>query len=142
MPDASSMLRAHPHPPANLGPTERCANACFLCLQTCLSCADACLAESAVGKLTQCIRLNLDCAEVCHATGALLLRFGRQGPQPLQAQVAACIEACRVCAEECRRHAHHPHCAICAEACQACHDACEEMLRSMRHAGTSQASQH
>jgi hypothetical protein len=140
--DLAKMLRTHPRPTENLKPTERAADASFLCVQTCLSCADACLAEPNVAMLTQCIRLNLDCAEVGHATGALLLRFGREGPQPLQAQLAACIEACRVCAEECRRHAHHEHCGICAEACEACHDACEDMLRSMRHAGASQASQH
>jgi hypothetical protein len=138
----SSTLRHHPRPPKDLAPTERCADACFVCVQTCLSCADACLAETAVDKLTQCVRLNLDCAEVCHATGAILLRFGREGPQPLQAQLAACIEACRVCAEECRRHRHHEHCRFCADACEVCHEACEQMLRSMRHAGESQASQH
>jgi hypothetical protein len=143
MPDVSAMLRTHPRQPTALTAIQRCAETCFQCLQTCLSCADACLAEPQAERLTQCIRLNLDCADACHATGAMLLRFGRSGPQPLQAQVAACAQACRSCGEECRKHASmHQHCRICAEACEICHDACEDMLKAMRHAGESQASQH
>lgn len=141
--DVASMLRSHPQQPSRLSVIERCAQACVDCSQVCLSCADACLSEAHVANLTHCIRLNLDCAEVCRTTGALLMRFGRNGPQPLQAQLAACTEACRACGEECRKHASmHGHCRICAEACQACHDACEDMMKAMRHAGESHSSQH
>jgi hypothetical protein len=137
------MLRTHPQPPPELAAVQRCAEACFTCVQTCLSCADACLAEKTVGHLTQCIRLNLDCADICHATGSVLLRFGHEGPQPTQAQVAACGQACRTCAEECRRHAAlHDHCRICADACETWHEACEDMLKAMRHAGHNVGSQH
>ena len=140
---ASSMLQAHPRQPSEMDAVQRCVEACFAYLQTCLSCADACLAEQHVQKLTQCIRLNLDCADICHATGTVVLRFGRSGPQPLQAQLATCAQACRTCAEECRQHAAmHTHCRICAEMCNACHDACEDMMKAMRHAGESQKSQH
>jgi len=139
MPAATAMLRSHPRQHPEMDAILRSAHACFTCLQTCLTCADACLSEPHVDKLTACIRINLDCADVCHATGSLLLRLGRTEPQPLQSQVAACIEACRVCAIECRRHAEmHEHCRICADACKACHDACAEMLRSMRHSGESE----
>jgi len=131
-----SLARAHPHPPALISELTRAAEACFRCVESCLACSDACLAETQVGRLVQCIRLNLDCADICHATGALLVRFGREQPQPLQAQLAACAAACRLCAEECQRHAeHHEHCRLCAEVCVACEEACAAVMRAMRHAG-------
>jgi hypothetical protein len=37
-------------------------------------CADACLGEEKVEMLRRCIRLNLDCADVCNATGRMLSR--------------------------------------------------------------------
>lgn len=140
MHDLAAMLRTHPRQPATLTLLERCAEACFRCAPICMACADACLSEKNADALTECIRLDLDCADICGATGSILLRLGRHGPQPLQAQLAACAQACRTCAEECRKHAEmHAHCRICAEACQECHDACEEMMKGMRHAGESHA---
>ena len=137
------MLATHPARSDSQIDIARCAEACFACVETCLSCADACLSEPKVAMLTSCIRLNLDCADVCSATGSVVLRIGRVGPQPLQAQLAACVEACRVCAEECRKHADkHDHCRICAQACEACQQACEATMIAMRHAGESQASSH
>ena len=49
----------------------RCIEECYSCAQSCTACADACLAEDMVKSLTQCIRLNLDCADVCNITGRL-----------------------------------------------------------------------
>lgn len=40
--------------------------------------------------------------------------------------------ACRLCAEECERHAsHHEHCRTCAESCRRYEQACQEAVRSM-----------
>jgi hypothetical protein len=89
------MLQSHPLASLRQDATAQCADACFGCVETCLACADACLAEAKVGMLTSCIRMNLDCADVCAATGSVVLRIGRVAPQPLQAQLAACVEACR-----------------------------------------------
>lgn len=141
MTDLSSMLRTHPRQPKELAAIERAIAACFSCVQACLTCADACLSEQDPRHLADCIRFDLDCADICKATGSVLLRLGRHDAQPLQAQLAACAQACRTCAEECRRHAMHQHCRLCAEACQACHDACEDMMIAMRHAGESHADQ-
>src|SRR5690625_4143080 len=65
--------------PKDLGAIDQqklaeCIEACFECAQTCTACADACLAEDMVAELTQCIRLNQDCADVCEATGRVLSR--------------------------------------------------------------------
>lgn len=110
----------------------RCIDECFSCAQTCVSCADACLAESMVQQLRQCIRLNLDCADVCAATGTIATRRTGSNEQVIRLMLQACQTACRLCAEECEKHANmHEHCRICAEACRRCETACEEALRSM-----------
>jgi hypothetical protein len=110
----------------------RCIEECYACAQACTSCADACLAEDMVQQLRQCIRLNLDCADVCAATGTLATRRAGSNEQVIRLMLQACEAACRLCGEECERHAgHHEHCRICAEACRRCQQACQEALRSM-----------
>jgi hypothetical protein len=127
----AQMLEAHPQATANEA-LVRCIDECFDCAQTCASCADACLAEEQVQELVRCIRLNLDCADVCDATGRVLTRQTAFEPQLARIMLEACVEACRVCGEECERHAgHHEHCRVCAEACRRCQQACEDLLSSL-----------
>jgi len=102
------------------------------CAQTCTSCADACLAEEMVAHLRQCIRLNLDCADVCEAFARLGSRRTGSNEETIRKLLEACITACRRCGDECRKHAgEHEHCRVCAESCRACEAACQNALRSM-----------
>jgi hypothetical protein len=127
----TAMLETHPQATANEA-LARCIQQCFVCALTCTSCADACLAEEHVQELTRCIRLNLDCADVCDATGRVLTRQTSPEPRSTRTTLEACVEACRVCAEECERHAHdHAHCRVCAEACRRCEEACEDVLSAI-----------
>jgi hypothetical protein len=72
---AARMLQTHPDVQGNPNDTlVRCIEECFACAQVCTACADACLAEDMVKDLRQCIRLDLDCADVCVATGKLASR--------------------------------------------------------------------
>jgi hypothetical protein len=130
---AHEMIRIHPHVRGNTNEALiRCIEECYACAQTCLSCADACLGEDMVQQLTQCIRLNLDCADVCAATGAVATRRTGSNEQVIRSMLEACALACRLCGEECARHAEeHEHCRICAESCRRCEQACQEALRSM-----------
>ena len=65
-----SIISTHPNFRVNVKERLlRCIEACFDCGQSCVACADACLAEDMVTDLRQCIRLNLDCADVCFAAG-------------------------------------------------------------------------
>jgi len=99
----------------------RCIESCFDCAQACTSCADACLGERSVAELRQCIRLDLDCADVCFATGAVATRRTANQDALLVQMLETCAGFCRLCAEECEKHArHHEHCRICAEAWRAC----------------------
>jgi hypothetical protein len=110
----------------------RCIELCYDCAQVCTVCADACLAEDAVKELAQCIRLNLDCADLCIATGALGSRRTGSNELVLRSMLEACAQACRVCGEECARHASkHEHCRICAESCRDCEQACMQAARTI-----------
>ena len=100
---------------------------CFDCAQACTACADACLAEEQVADLTQCIRLNLDCADLCMAAGTIASRRTGSNERIVKGAIEICAEACRLCAEECNRHAPmHTHCRLCAEVCRECQRACRE----------------
>ena len=82
-----------------------------------------------MAEQVRCIRLNLDCADVCAATGSLATRLSEPDTAVLRAQLEACAEACRACGEECEKHAvHMEHCRVCAEACRGCQRACEGLL--------------
>jgi hypothetical protein len=133
MTTVEDMLRTNP---AGLGTIDRgalahCIQECENCAQTCTACADACLSEERVEELALCIRLDLDCADVCDTTARLLSRqTGHQG-EIAHAQLQACMVAVAACARECERHAVlHEHCRICAEACRSCERACGELLAS------------
>jgi hypothetical protein len=129
-----ALFKSHPAQPAHSEAISRCIDACFDCVETCTACADACLSEPQLERMVACIRLNLDCAAVCGATGGILTRANRAGTrQLLEAQLTTCIAFCRGCAAECGRHAEaHKHCRVCAEACVACADACDHMLQVLR----------
>jgi len=50
------------------------------CAIECSHCAMACLDEEDVKMLTACIKLDIDCAEVCRVTASLLSRGSIHGP--------------------------------------------------------------
>lgn len=102
------------------------------CAQTCTACADACLNEPDVAELTRCIRENLDCADICEATGRVLSRHTGDSFATTQSVLKTCVAVCRSCADECARHAERfAHCRVCAEECRRCAEICEEMLAAI-----------
>ena len=109
-----------------------CIAACFECAQACTACADACLSEDMVADLTKCIRINLDCADVCEATGRVLSRQNGYDANVNRAVLQACARACKSCGDECAQHAdRHEHCRICAEVCRRCEEACNRVLATI-----------
>lgn len=127
------MLASHPHPASRAGDEAHgCIVACAECSAVCTTCADACLAEPDSPHLAQCVRLNLDCADVCEITARLIARPSRRDEPTLEALLEACAAACRACAEECARHAGEmKHCRICEESCRRCADACDRMRAAL-----------
>ena len=123
-----TMIATHPqvHGPVD-DVLVRCTDLCFDCAQTCVSCADACLGEPSVDELRQCIRMNLDCADICNATGTVTTRRTGTNDEVVRRLIEACAEACELCAAECGRHAdRHEHCRVCAETCRQCERVCRE----------------
>jgi hypothetical protein len=130
------MLESHPEGPSHVGVYARAIAAAMECASASSLCADACL-SSAGRDLLHCIRLNLDCADICSATVRVLSRAGKEGAQPIQALLAACGAACRAATAECRMHEHLSHCRICAEACETCEGECEDLLKDISQGGAS-----
>lgn len=129
----AQMLETHPHGfDIDTDILTDCIQACFDCAQTCTACADACLGEDHVAQLVGCIRLNLDCADVCISTGRVLSRQTEPDTDLMRAQLEVCRTACKTCGDECSRHAdRHEHCRVCAAACRDCEQACERLLGAM-----------
>lgn len=130
---AAKMLQTHPE---TVGLDRELValaiDAAVTCSQACTACADACLSEDMVADLRACIRLNLDCADICSATVRILSRHTGDSVDVTRAQLEACIAACRACGNECVQHASmHEHCAVCADACRACEAACRELLATL-----------
>ena len=131
---ARQMLDAYPRElSVDRGLLVRCIEACYDCAESCTQCADDCLGEEGVQDLTSCIRRNLDCADICAATGRVVGRRTGDDPAVTSAALRACIEACRSCADECEIHAAHgmEHCRVCAEECRRCERACQELLAAI-----------
>jgi hypothetical protein len=128
------MLEAHPRPSAlDRELLLRCIEDCSVCGATCTSCADADLAEPDVQEMVRCIRLCLDCADVCDVTRRIVIRQTEPDPNVLGVVIEACAIACGACAAECEKHAHHhEHCRICAEVCRRCERSCRDLLATVR----------
>jgi hypothetical protein len=135
------MLRSHPRADTqHVTSYIEALRALAMCAETCLSCADACLAEpERLEQLRRCIRINQDCADVCSVTVRLLTRQ-TETPGPLvHAQLHACVLACQLCGEVCEEHAEmHDYCRICAEACHHCQERCNFLFGEISSSGTAE----
>jgi hypothetical protein len=141
------MLRTNPELP--FAPPEvmsACIHACVECAQACTACADACVAEHdrALGR---CIRINLDCADLCNTVSRVLSRQLAPDLGVVSMALQLCAAVCDACAYECRRHAAmHAHCDVCAMACRRCTDACRDLLatavKTRRTGGPHVAGMH
>lgn len=132
MTHAREMLSTHPDDvEIDLRQVAEAIDVLADCASTCTQCADACLAEGDP-TLARCIRLNLDCADICSATSRVVSRQTAHDVAVTRPLLEACIAACRSCAAECASHADHmEHCAICAEQCRRCEEACASLLATM-----------
>ena len=102
------------------------------CAQACIADADDDLSEQNIADMVKCIRLCLDCADICTATVGVTSRQTEYDANVTRPLLEACVAACRSCGDECERHAQmQEHCRICAEACRRCEQACNELLAAM-----------
>ena len=99
------MIASHPHVRGAVNDElVRAAELAAACAAICRACADACLGEEMVSDLVQCIRLDLDCADLCAVTGRILSRQTAFDATLARAVLEACVAACKACGDECRHH--------------------------------------
>ena len=99
------------------------------CTQACHADNAADLSEQNVTEMVTCIRLCLDCTDVCTATLGVVSRQTASDAAVTGPLLEVCIAICKSCGDECERHARmHEHCRVCAEACRRCERACRGLL--------------
>jgi hypothetical protein len=131
---ARALLRSYPKPLAVQDEVLAAAiDALSDCAQACAADADLNLAEPNLAEMVKCVRLCLDCADVCTATLAVASRQGDLDSNVAKPLLQSCVAICRSCGDECELHAKmHVHCRVCAEACRRCEQACLEVLAALK----------
>ena len=103
------------------------------CAQACAADNAADLGEHHLAEMVTCIRLCLDCTDICAATAGVTSRLVTYDPAVLRPLLESCLAICRSCGDECERHAPmHAHCRVCAQACRRCEQACRELLAALK----------
>jgi hypothetical protein len=103
------------------------------CAQACTADTAADLSERNVTEMVKCIRLCLDCTDICVATVAVTSRQTEYDALVIKPLLEACAAICKSCGDECDRHAQmHEHCRVCAEACRRCEQNCRKLLQAMK----------
>ena len=102
------------------------------CAQACAADTDADLSEDNLAEMVKCIRLCLNCTDICTATAGILSRLAEYDADATRPLLEACAATCKSCGDECGQHAHMPHCRICADACRRCERACRDLLGALK----------
>jgi hypothetical protein len=103
------------------------------CAQACTADTDADLSEQNVTEMVTCIRLCLDCADICTASAGVISRPATYDADVTRPLLEACAAVCKSCGDECERHAPmHEHCRVCAQACRRCEQACRGLLNAIK----------
>lgn len=97
------------------------------CIHTCQDCIASCLKEDDVKMMTECIRLDGECAEVCSMT----LNMVHKDARFMKEALMLCKKVCMACSEECEKHPFD-HCQECNKACLACAEACQKFLDEIK----------
>jgi hypothetical protein len=131
---ARQLLDSYPHASGlDAGVLAATIDALTDCTQACIADVDADLSEQDLAEMVKCIRLCLNCADVCTATTGIVTRQAEFDANVARPLLESCVAICKSCGDECERHApHHQHCRFCAEACRRCEQACRELLALMK----------
>jgi len=74
--------------------------------------------------MSNCIKLNLHCAEVCH----LAMRVVARDSDHAVSAVELCVNICAECATECEKY-EYEQCLLSAEACRRTEAHCRNYLK-------------
>ena len=107
---------------------DRCLAALERCQEACGRCADAWLSCSPLGsEALRCIRLILDCSDLCAAAADLLPHVQEANPVVLRSHLGACALACDRAVREAER-AGSPQAQDCVETCRRTARICRETI--------------
>ena len=131
---ARQLLDTYPtSAPVDAGLLAATIDALSDCAQACNADVDADLSEQDLADMVLCIRLCLECTDICTATVGVISRTAVYDADVTRPLLEACAASCKSCGDECERHAPmHAHCRVCAEACRRCEQACRELLAALK----------
>ena len=92
-------------------------------IEACQKSATACLFENDVQNMRKCILLSRECSAMCLATARIM----SVGVARFEMLFRACEEMCVVCAKENGLHANLWQCKQAAEACRNCAELCRKL---------------
>ncbi len=129
---ASQAMAAPKHSQSHHGEKEHesLVGAAHSCVSKGEACMDHCLAEFRAGnsELAECAAAVQQMLATCRGLGTLAAHNSKH----LARYASACIDICRSCEEECRKHAdEHPACRECADACEECIGMCEKIAATL-----------
>jgi citrate lyase beta subunit len=111
---------------------NRCADACFTCAQACLAWVEPRIAAASADEPTEIVRNGLGCADLCEATGMLLMRYPAADLNLVRAFLDTCAAGCRAWADGCDTQADPDELSReCREACLLCEQACRELSAAL-----------
>jgi hypothetical protein len=130
---AGQMLDTYPRAlDADAGMLAAAIDATTDCAQARIADTDADLGEQNVTEMIRCIRLCLNCADVCTATAGVTSRPAGHDADVTEQLLEACVAICKSCGDECEQHARmHKHCRVRAGACRRCEQTCRELLDTL-----------
>jgi hypothetical protein len=101
-------------------------------LGDCVKASTACAMAMVVGGMATEVRLALNCADVCDATGHVLARGLAADPRLVAAVVEAAVVACEASAAACGAHSeHHAHCRLHSDSARTCADALRALQKTL-----------
>lgn len=100
-----------------------CIQNCQDCHRACLQTLPYCMEQGGRHARPEHLRLLMDCADICAASAAFMLRRSELH----HFTCAACAEVCRRCAEDCARMSDDLRMKALADTCGHCADSCAAM---------------
>ncbi len=109
---------------------QDCIRNCLDCHAACVATAYHCLHRRGDHAEPEHIRLLLDCAQICMTSADFMLRHSPL--HPMLCRISASI--CKSCADDCARLNDDAQMQACIDACRACAVSCAEMAGTERMA--------
>jgi len=102
------------------------------CDALCNNCVTSSLDEDNIQPLSACIKLSIDCADICHLALKLLTRDSSH----TVSAVELCMTICGECAAECEKH-DYDQCRLSTRACRQCESHCRIYLEQVAEPDTT-----